>query len=501
MAVSTSDVLLTSLVFTCHPQTWILCLKKLILCCGRGPDARAFPRKHEGPPVVMSFQYAGRQFDTKSGLKAGTGTTNFYRSAAFKNAKSAPFSATSPVDIVLGYDVPQQMYCHLLCGLYRCQEVEQMSAIFAYMIVEPFRLLERVWRDICKDIREGTVNERVSDPELRSSVLKVLSPNPELADLIERECAKGWSGIIERLFPNINYIMSIFSGSMLPYVAPMRQYAGSVPLMNADYGASEAWIGINLDPRCPAEDASFTIIPNFAYFEFIPVNRDSAGYDSVEGDEIVGLTDVKVGQEYEIVLTTVGGLYRYRLGDIVKVTGFFNSTPKVAFVCRKGVVLSVNTDKTDEEELRLVVGKASLLLKESNMELADYSSYTDQDSQPGHYVIFWELRSHEHLDMDLLSECCKVLDQSFNNPYMRGRAARTIGPLELAIVKEGAFARLMEQFVRKNGVGASQYKVSRCFKNPATLKHFRDETIATLRSPDFPPELLAAWRPSTKIVG
>lgn len=161
----------------------------------------------------------------------------------------------------------------------------------------------------------------------------------------------------------------------------------------------------------------------------------------------------------------------------------------------------MNTDKTDEEELRLVVGKASLLLKESNMELADYSSYTDQDSQPGHYVIFWELRSHEHLDMDLLSECCKVLDQSFNNPYMRGRAARTIGPLELAIVKEGAFARLMEQFVRKNGVGASQYKVSRCFKNPATLKHFRDETIATLRSPDFPPELLAAWRPSTKIVG
>lgn len=144
MAVSTSDVLLTSLVFTCHPQTWILCLKKLILCCGRGPVARAFPRKHEGPPVVMSFQYAGRQFDTKSGLKAGTGTTNFYRSAAFKNAKSAPFSATSPVDIVLGYDVPQQMYCHLLCGLYRCQEVEQMSAIFAYMIVEPFRLLERV---------------------------------------------------------------------------------------------------------------------------------------------------------------------------------------------------------------------------------------------------------------------------------------------------------------------------------------------------------------------
>jgi len=38
----------------------------------------------------------------------------------------------------------------------------------------------------------------------------------------------------------------------------------------------------------------------------------------------------------------------------------------------------VNTDKTDEEELRLVVEKASRNLKEANMELAEFSSYGNQ---------------------------------------------------------------------------------------------------------------------------
>lgn len=166
----------------------------------------------------------------------------------------------------------------------------------------------KVWRDICTDIREGTVHERVSDPELRSSVQEILSPNPDLADFIERECAKGWPGIIERLFPNLQYIMSIYSGSMFPYIAPTRNYAGSVPLMNGDYGSSESWIAVNLDPRAPTESASYTIIPDFAYFEFIPVNRDSTGFEFVEDNEIAGLADVKLGQEYEIVLTTVAGM-------------------------------------------------------------------------------------------------------------------------------------------------------------------------------------------------
>lgn len=175
----------------------------------------------------------------------------------------------------------------------------------------------------------------------------------------------------------------------------------------------------------------------------------------------------------------------------MRVTGFWNEAPEVAFVCRKGVVLSVNTDKTDEEELRLVVEKAS---REAAVEVKEFTSYANHDAQPGHYVIFWELQSH--VNEAAIQDCCRILDRSFNDPYMRGRAAGTIGPLELRIVKDGAFARLMDHFVREKGVGASQYKTPRCLTNPVSLQLLRDETIYNTRSPEFPVELSAAWRPS-----
>jgi hypothetical protein len=86
------------------------------------------------------------------------------------------------------------------------------------------------------------------------------------------------------------------------------------------------------------------------------------------------------------------GLYRYRLGDVIRVMRFHKGAPVVAFARRKSVTLSVHHDKTDEEDLQSVVMLAAALLRESSsMELSDYSSTSDVSSLPGRYVVFWEM--------------------------------------------------------------------------------------------------------------
>jgi len=85
------------------------------------------------------------------------------------------------------------------------------------------------------------------------------------------------------------------------------------------------------------------------------------------------------------------GLYRYRLGDVIRVKSFRKTAPVYEFVRRKNVILSVHTDKTDEEELQGVVNKAAELLKGTAMELTDYTSTADITSLPGRYRIFWEM--------------------------------------------------------------------------------------------------------------
>lgn len=90
---------------------------------------------------------------------------------------------------------------------------------------------------------------------------------------------------------------------MEPYLGKLRHYAGKLPLLSADYGSSEGWIGANVRPRLPPEQASFAVLPNIGYFEFIPL-RESGDHGEPTP---VGLTQVKVGEEYEILITNFAG--------------------------------------------------------------------------------------------------------------------------------------------------------------------------------------------------
>ncbi|CAK8575516.1 unnamed protein product [Lathyrus sativus] len=117
------------------------------------------------------------------------------------------------------------------------------------------------------------------------------------------------------------------------------------------YASSECYFGLNLSPLCEPSEVCYTIIPTMAYFEFLPLNKfdgDDDSISSTEQEHLVDLVDVELGQEYELVVTTYAGLYRYRVGDILRVAGFKNKAPQFNFICRKNVVLSIDSEKTDE---------------------------------------------------------------------------------------------------------------------------------------------------------
>lgn len=170
---------------------------------------------------------------------------------------------------------------------------------------------------MCIDIREGTLSTtRIKLPKLRQAVLDIISPNPSLASKIESNCKEleglDWFGLIPKIWPNAKYVYSIMTGSMQPYLKKLRHYAKGLPLVSADYGSTESWIGVNLDPCLSPERVTFAVIPTFSYFEFIPLYRRKQNCDTISDDfiedEPIPLSQVKVGQEYEIVLTTFTGM-------------------------------------------------------------------------------------------------------------------------------------------------------------------------------------------------
>ncbi|XP_077251201.1 jasmonoyl--L-amino acid synthetase JAR4-like [Tasmannia lanceolata] len=424
-----------------------------------------------GNGKALQFIYSSKQFKTNGGLIGNTATTNIYRSEEFKNTMRAIHSqCCSPDEVIFGPDFNQSLYCHLLCGLIYWDEVQFIASTFAHSIVYAFRTFEHIWEELCTDIREGVLSSRVTVPSIRTAVSELLKPNPELADSISKRCLglTNWCSVIPELWPNAKYIYGIMTGSMEPYLMKLRHYAGSLPLMSADYGSSEGWIGANVNPRLPPESVTYAVLPDIGYFEFIPirekleeqqlVNTLSANlYTELEP---VGLTEVKVGEEYEIIITNLAGLYRYRLGDVVKVAGFHNSTPELQFVCRKNLVLNINIDKNTEKDLQLAVEAASKLIADEKLEVIDFTSHVDLTTDPGHYVIFLELSGEA--SEEILRRCCNCLDQSFLDAgYVGSRKVKAIGPLELSVVQRGTFQKIMDNSV-KQGAAVSQFKTPRC---------------------------------------
>ena len=58
--------------------------------------------------------------------------------------------------------------------------------------------------------------------------------------------------------------------------------------------------------------------------------------------------ELKDGKSYEVIVTTGGGLWRYRLGDLVQVAGFVGKTPSLNFFGRAGNISDRYGEKLSE---------------------------------------------------------------------------------------------------------------------------------------------------------
>jgi hypothetical protein len=82
------------------------------------------------------------------------------------------------------------------------------------------------------------------------------------------------------------------------------------------------------------------------YFEFI----------SEDGD-VIGAHQLERGRTYEVVITNGGGLWRYRLGDVVTCTGHVHATPLLRFLGRAGHVSDLRGEKLSESFVATVLSQ------------------------------------------------------------------------------------------------------------------------------------------------
>ncbi|PUZ54633.1 hypothetical protein GQ55_5G147500 [Panicum hallii var. hallii] len=444
----------------------------------------------------LYFLFIKSETKTPGGLPARPVLTSYYKSDHFKHRPYDPYNVyTSPTAAILCTDSFQSMYAQMLCGLLARTEVLRVGAVFASGLLRAIRFLQLHWKELAHDIRTGTLSARVTEPSIRAAVGEVLAPDGGLADFVEVECAKdSWEGVITRVWPNTKYLDVIVTGAMAQYIPTLRYYSGGLPMACTMYASSECYFGLNLRPMCDPSEVSYTIMPNMGYFELLPhdpaAGEPAAGRDDGPPPRLVDLVDAEVGKEYELVITTYAGLCRYRVGDILQVTGFHNAAPQFRFVRRKNVLLSIDSDKTDEAELQAAVERAAALLAPYGAGIVEYTSQADAATIPGHYVVYWELMVREGAggrmpEAAVFERCCLEMEEALNSVYRQLRNGDAIGPLEIRVVRGGTFEEVMDYAISR-GASINQYKAPRCVSFGPIIELLNSRVLSKHFSPACP---------------
>ncbi|MBL7546168.1 MAG: GH3 auxin-responsive promoter family protein [Bdellovibrionaceae bacterium] len=156
--------------------------------------------------------------------------------------------------------------------------------------------------------------------------LQVLSLHIE-ASTIKKIQNQDWPAI----WPNLKIISCWTDGSSLMSLRKLEEMFPQVSIQGKGLLATEAPMTI---PWTSA--AGCVPLWNEVYLEFI----DKEGC-------LKPLHTIQAQQEVELVISTKGGLLRYRIGDIVRCTHFYRQSPVLKFVRRVGEVSDLVGEKLD----------------------------------------------------------------------------------------------------------------------------------------------------------
>ena len=221
-------------------------------------------------------------------------------------------------------------------------DIVSMETVYMYDFLLFFQYMEDHYAEVLADMEAGNVPEDRGLPESIRQALSGLTVSKDRIETIRRECEKGFQNIVPRLWEKMQLVSGIGSKAFQVEEISVLKYIGALPVWHYIYAASECLMGVPV-----AENSyDYVLFPRGAYFEFRETEKGRE-----EENRILSAAELVVGRSYEPILTTYSGLYRYGMGDVLKLTGFYGDLPIFCFRHRRNLVLNIAGEKLDMEIL------------------------------------------------------------------------------------------------------------------------------------------------------
>jgi hypothetical protein len=178
---------------------------------------------------------------------------------------------------------------------------------------------------------------------------------------------------------------------------------------------------------------------------------------------------VEAGRRYFVFVTTLGGLYRYDMNDILEVVACHEKTPMIRFVQKGKGMVSFTGEKLSEAQ---VIAATEQAFEPVEAQCEFIAAVGEMNGHHPRYVFLTEFNKVPARAQ--LTQIVKALDESLckqNAEYASKRKSLRLEPTALRIVRRGEFDKFRKRQV-SNGRSDGQFKILRLTADQEFAKEF-----------------------------
>ncbi|MFN8075152.1 MAG: GH3 auxin-responsive promoter family protein [Kineosporiaceae bacterium] len=355
-------------------------------------------RTPAGRPVVGPAELdAVRAFDAPAPLEPG---------------RDAPWMQL-PVRVAAD-DWLERLYLRLRVAA--ASDVQVIAAADAAQLAGLADLLDVVAERLVRDLHDGTL-----------SGVDLGDPRPDLAAALQRQADAAGRLLPAHVWPRLRLLHCSPVGLAAVFLPRLREQFGvGVAAGYAPVGSADAMLGAPLDRHARAVTAAVGRV----LFEFVGVD------DEITPDtDTLAAWEVQAGKEYQVVITHVGGAYRYRLDDVVRVVDVVRGVPRLEPVgsAVPHVVAGVPLRESH------VVRAAVMAGERTGIELRNLRC-RDAEGEPRYELLVEGWQPLDAEDRELLAAAFDSELARASSEYAEARDEARLRPVRLVEAPTGTFA-------------------------------------------------------------
>jgi hypothetical protein len=383
-----------------------------------------------------------RETRTQAGIPCGaiTGLTAHMQNPLIRQTYCMPPATMGIKDIEAKY------YTALRLSVYR--DVGATMAANPSTLLAIARLGDREKETLIRDLHDGTISARWPVPgEIRHALrFRVGWKRPRAARRLEQIAERTGRLLPRDYWPNLSFLANWTGGTMGAYLRQYPDHFGNAPIRDIGLIASEGRFTI------PIEDGTSGGVLDIRhhYFEFIPEDRGDQDQPAT-----LEAAELEVGRNYFILPTTAGGLYRYRIHDLVRCVGFHGEAPIIEFLNKGAHFCSLSGEKLSEFQVVTAVRNAQAVL---GLPLKSFLLLPCW-GEPPYYSLLVE--SDDLPDggsgIRLAAEVEQQLGR-LNLEFENRRTTLRLGPIRTRRIAPGSWSEFQRRRLARSGGTVEQYK-------------------------------------------